>query len=57
MNQDDRIVIVSGARTPVGSYAGAFRETPAHILGAVAVSSALKRAGVSPEAVDEVVMG
>ena len=57
MNEDDRIVIVSGARTPVGSYAGVFRETPAHILGAAAVSAALARADVSGDAVDEVVMG
>ncbi|GAA2848891.1 thiolase family protein [Pseudonocardia halophobica] len=53
----ERIVIVDGARTPVGSFGGAFANVPAHELGAVAVRSALDRAGVAAEDVEEVVMG
>ncbi|MER6153005.1 thiolase family protein [Streptomyces hirsutus] len=53
----ESIVVVDGARTPVGSFGGAFKDTPAHRLGAVAAREALTRAGVAPETVDEVVMG
>ena len=51
------IVIVSAARTPVGSFNGAFGALPAHELGAVAIKAALERAKVSPEDVDEVILG
>ncbi len=51
------IVIVSAARTPVGSFNGAFANTPAHELGAVAVKAALERAKVEPSDVDEVILG
>ncbi|MCS6890677.1 MAG: acetyl-CoA C-acetyltransferase [Rhodovarius sp.] len=51
------IVIASAARTPVGSFNGAFASLPAHALGQVAISAALARAGVAPEEVDEVIMG
>ena len=51
------VVIVSAARTPVGSFNGAFGSIPAHELGAVAIKGALERAKVSPEDVDEVIMG
>jgi acetyl-CoA C-acetyltransferase len=51
------IVVVGAARTPIGKYAGAFATVPAHELGAAAVKAALSRAQVSPEAVDEVIMG
>ena len=40
----DDVVIVSAARTPVGSFNGAFATTPAHDLGAVAIKAALERA-------------
>ena len=53
----ERIVIVSGARTPVGSFAGVFRDVDAHELGAVAVREALGRAAVDPADVGEVIMG
>jgi acetyl-CoA C-acetyltransferase len=49
--------ILSAVRTPVGKFLGGLSELPAPKLGAVAVSAALGRAGVSAEAVDEVVMG
>ena len=45
------IVIVSAARTPVGSFNGAFANTPAHELGATAVKAALERAKVSADEV------
>ncbi len=51
------IVIASAARTPVGSFNGAFASLPAHELGAVAIKGALERAGVKPEEVNEVIMG
>src|SRR6266536_1302085 len=51
------IVIASAARTPVGSFNGAFTGTPAHDLGAVAIKAALQRAKVEPSEVDEVILG
>lgn len=51
------IVVASAARTPVGSFNGAFANTPAHELGAVAIREALARAGVAGQEVDEVIMG
>ena len=51
------IVIVSAARTPVGSFNGALASLPAHELGAVAIKAAVERAGVSAGEVDEVVLG
>ena len=39
------IVIASAARTPVGSFNGAFADTPAHELGAAVIRAALERAG------------
>jgi acetyl-CoA C-acetyltransferase len=51
------IVIASAARTPVGSFNGAFATVPAHELGAVAIRGALERAGVAPDEVQEVIMG
>src|ERR1700751_3546318 len=57
MSMSDDVVIVSAARTPVGSFNGAFATTPAHDLGAVAIKSALERAGIEPGRVTEVIMG
>ena len=51
------IVIVSAARTPVGSFNGAFGNVPAHVLGTVAIQAALARAGVDPGDVDEAILG
>ena len=51
------IVVVGAARTPVGTFNGAFASTPAHRLGAAAIGAALTRARVAPEEVDEVVLG
>jgi acetyl-CoA C-acetyltransferase len=51
------IVIVSAARTPVGSFNGALSSLPAHALGAVAIKAALERAGVPAADVNEVILG
>jgi acetyl-CoA C-acetyltransferase len=53
----DDVVIVSAARTAVGSFNGAFASVPAHDLGAVAVKAALARAGVEAGRVSEVILG
>ncbi|MBX9821468.1 acetyl-CoA C-acetyltransferase [Afipia birgiae] len=53
----DDVVIVSAARTAVGSFNGAFANTPAHDLGAVAIKAALERAGIEPGRVSETIMG
>jgi acetyl-CoA C-acetyltransferase len=51
------IVIVSAARTPVGSFNGALASLPASALGTVAIKAALERAAVAPGEVSEVVLG
>ena len=51
------IVIVSAARTPVGSFNGALSSLPAHELGKIAIIAAIERAGIKAADVDEVVMG
>ena len=53
----DNIVIVAGARTAVGKFGGALKDYEASDLGAIVIKEALKRAGVSSDDVDEVVMG
>jgi acetyl-CoA C-acetyltransferase len=51
------VVIVSGARTPIGSFQGALAPLPAPKLGAAAVKAALERASVPPDVVGEVYLG
>ncbi len=51
------VVIVSAVRTPIGSFMGALSSIPAPKLGAIAIKGALKKAKISPEHVDEVLMG
>jgi acetyl-CoA C-acetyltransferase len=53
----DEIVIVAGARTPVGKFQGSLSDIPATRLGAVAVREAVRRAQLRPEQVDECIMG
>ena len=53
----EKVVIVSAARTPVASFQGALSGLPAPQLGGIAIKEALKRAGVSPNEVDECIMG
>ena len=56
MNENP-VVIVGAARTPMAGFGGEFADMPAPELGGAAISSALERAGVSPEDVDDVIMG
>ena len=51
------VVIVSGCRTAVGSFGGSLKNTSAIDLGATVVQEAVKRAGISPEEVEEVIIG
>jgi acetyl-CoA C-acetyltransferase len=51
------IVIVSAARTPVGSFNGALSSLPASELGRIAIQAAIERAGISAADVDEVILG
>lgn len=51
------VFIVSAARTPIGKYGGSLMGIPAPELGAIAVKEAVKRAGIGPKAVEEVIMG
>jgi acetyl-CoA C-acetyltransferase len=53
----DEPVIVSAVRTPVGTFGGALKDVPATELGARAISAALERANLTPDQVDEVLMG
>lgn len=53
----DDVMIVSAARTPVGSFNGAFASTPAHVLGEVAIRAAIQRASLAPDEIDEVIFG
>ncbi len=51
------VVIVSAARTPVGSFNGALSSLPAHELGKIAILAAIERAGITAADVGEVIMG
>jgi len=51
------VVIVSAARTPVGSFNGAFAATPAHELGRIVLEELVARAGIEKEAVEETILG
>ena len=53
----DSIVIVSAARTPMGSFQSDFASLAAHDLGGVAIKAAVERAGIQPAQVDEVIFG
>ncbi len=51
------VFIVSAVRTPIGSFGGSLKDIPATKLGALAIQAALKKAGISGDQVDEVLMG
>jgi len=53
----DPIVIASYARTPMGGMQGALASIPATKLGSIAIAAAVERAGVAPDAIDQVIMG
>ncbi len=52
-----KAVIVSAARTPVGSFMGSFANIPAHDLGAAVLAEVVKRAGIDPAEVSETILG
>jgi len=51
------VVLLSAVRTPIGKFLGGLADLPAPRLGAVVIAEALKRAGVAPNAIDEVIFG
>ncbi len=53
----NEVVIVSAARTPVGSFLGSLGSLPGHELGAIAIKAAIERAGIQPGDVNEVILG
>src|SRR5919109_1375594 len=53
----EEIYIVGAARTPIGKFGGTLAKLPASELGALVIRDVLKRAGVSPDQVSEVIMG
>ena len=53
----DSVVIVNGARTPMGGFQGTLKDMSATDLGAAAIKAAIERSGVSADNVDEVIMG
>src|SRR6185295_10066212 len=57
MAADESVVIVSGARTAVGSFNGALSSLPASQLGTVALKAAMERAKIDPKEVEEVILG
>jgi acetyl-CoA C-acetyltransferase len=57
MPENREAVIISAARTPTGKFQGALKDFTATQLGALVVREAVRRAGVAPEDVDEVIMG
>jgi len=52
-----KAVILSGVRTPVGRYLGALKEVPAYDLGALVLNEGVKRAGLDPAQIDQVILG
>ncbi len=57
MNDSQDVVIVSACRTPMGKFLGNLSSLPAPRLGAITIAEAVKRAGIDPTLIDEVLMG
>lgn len=57
MKEIREVVIVSAARTPIGSFGGSLKDVPATKLGSIAIAAAVERAGISKDSIDEVIMG
>lgn len=53
----ENVVILSGVRTPIGAFGGSMRSVPVYRLGALVLNEAVRRAGIQPAQVDEVIMG
>jgi len=51
------VVIVSASRTPIGSFMGAFSDVQAKTLGAVSLRETIRRSGIDPRIIDEVIIG
>ena len=57
MAQIKEVVIVSAARTPIGSFSGALKGIPATKLGSIVIEETIKRANIEKSIVDEIIMG
>jgi 3-oxoadipyl-CoA thiolase len=57
MAQQDDVVILSAVRTPIGKYAGALKDVRPDDLAALVIAAAVKRAGITPDAVEDVILG
>jgi len=57
MSDKREVVIASACRTAVGGFLGSLSEIPAYRLGSIVVGEAMKRAGIRPDQVDEVILG
>ncbi len=53
----EKAVIISGVRTPIGAFGGSMKSVPVYQLGALVFNEAIKRAGIDPAEVDEVIVG
>jgi len=53
----ENVVIVSGVRTPIGSYGGSLRNIPVYRLASIVMNEAIKRVNIDPALVDDVIMG
>lgn len=53
----EKVIIASGVRTPIGKYGGTLRDVAVYKLAAIVLDEAVKRAGIQPEQVDDVIMG
>jgi 3-oxoadipyl-CoA thiolase len=57
MAEQDEVVILAAVRTPIGRYAGALKDVRPDDLAALVIAEAVQRAGVAPEAVEDVILG
>ncbi|GCC37585.1 hypothetical protein chiPu_0016089 [Chiloscyllium punctatum] len=57
MSQEEDVVVVGAARTPIGSFNGSLSGLAAHQLASVVIKEVLKRANIKPEDVSEVILG
>jgi 3-oxoadipyl-CoA thiolase len=57
MAEQDEVVILSAVRTPIGKYAGALKDVRPDDLAALVIAEAVKRAGVEPETIEDVILG
>jgi acetyl-CoA C-acetyltransferase len=53
----EKVVIAAGVRTPIGSFGGTLRNIPVYKLASTVLNEVVKRAGIEPAWVDDVIMG